>query len=253
MKESRYIELLNLYVDHQLTPAEATELESEVQSNPGRRRIYGQYCRMQKACALLFEAERSLAPKTAAAVVAFDSYGRLPSESQSFWRNGGLRVAGLAAALACAGIFGVRFLTSSPALDQGVASSSSVASVEQVVASSSPARTVVVASALPAAVAPVVETASIRVPASVRSQFQSVLVGTTLVLSRLSDADSASPSGVDLAWLNEVKLPSVRTLPEEDLAFEARPSLKQPETRGVYRSRQPFQGNAEMISFQFQR
>jgi anti-sigma factor RsiW len=51
MKESRYIELLNLYVDHRLTPEEAAELETEVQRNPARRKVYLQYCRIQKACA----------------------------------------------------------------------------------------------------------------------------------------------------------------------------------------------------------
>ena len=53
MKESKFIELLNLYVDHQISPDDAKLLESEVESNPTRRRIYRQYCQMQKACALM--------------------------------------------------------------------------------------------------------------------------------------------------------------------------------------------------------
>ncbi len=66
MKESRFIELLNLYVDQQLSPQEAAELEAELQQNPARHRTYRQYCRMQKACAELFEHERSAAPASAA-------------------------------------------------------------------------------------------------------------------------------------------------------------------------------------------
>ena len=62
MKESRFIELLNLYVDQQLSPVEAAELEAEISKNPVRRRTYQQYCRMQKACNRLFEEERAQAP-----------------------------------------------------------------------------------------------------------------------------------------------------------------------------------------------
>ena len=64
MRDSRFIELLNLYIDHQLTAAEAAELEKEISNNLERRTTYNQYCRMQKACSELFEHERSLAPSS---------------------------------------------------------------------------------------------------------------------------------------------------------------------------------------------
>src|SRR5699024_8172620 len=38
----------------------------EIQGNPARHRTYQQYCRMQKACAQLFEHERSAAPASTA-------------------------------------------------------------------------------------------------------------------------------------------------------------------------------------------
>lgn len=63
MKESRFIELLNLYVDQELSPAEAAELEAEIAASPARRRTYEQYCRMQRGCSLLFEAVRANAPE----------------------------------------------------------------------------------------------------------------------------------------------------------------------------------------------
>lgn len=66
MNEPRFIELLNLYVDQQLSPQEAAELEAEIQKNPVRHRTYRQYCRMQKACAQLFENERQTAPASTA-------------------------------------------------------------------------------------------------------------------------------------------------------------------------------------------
>ena len=62
MKESRFIELLNLYVDQELSPAEAVELEAEIAAKPARRRTYEQYCRMQRGCAMLFEKVRANAP-----------------------------------------------------------------------------------------------------------------------------------------------------------------------------------------------
>ncbi|MGA3008308.1 MAG: hypothetical protein ABSE59_10505 [Opitutaceae bacterium] len=55
MKESRFIELINLYIDRQIGPEEADELESEIARSPAHRRTYLQYCRMHRACTLLFE------------------------------------------------------------------------------------------------------------------------------------------------------------------------------------------------------
>jgi anti-sigma factor RsiW len=112
MKDSRYIELLNLYVDNQLTPGEAAELEAEVQRSPARRKLYAQYCRMHKACTLLFEADRELAPKTAAAVVAIRAAGSGggTSPSERGWSWLGWKGLGMAAAAAMAVMVGTRFL-----------------------------------------------------------------------------------------------------------------------------------------------
>jgi len=53
MKHQEFIELLNLYVDHEINDEEAARLEAEVMHNPERRKTYEQYCRIQKACRLL--------------------------------------------------------------------------------------------------------------------------------------------------------------------------------------------------------
>ncbi len=66
MKDARFNELLNLYLDHRLSAADAAELEAEVMRNPDRRRIYNGYCRMQRACHVLFENERESAPQSCA-------------------------------------------------------------------------------------------------------------------------------------------------------------------------------------------
>jgi hypothetical protein len=72
MTHREFIELLNLYVDHEISEADVERLEAEVLAHPERRAIYHQYCRMQKACATLGEQFRELAPAAPAdaAVVA---------------------------------------------------------------------------------------------------------------------------------------------------------------------------------------
>lgn len=75
MKESKFIELLNLYVDHEITAADAALLEAEVQRDPERRRVYREYCQMQKACTQFAEQFQTEAPPAPAVepatVVAF--------------------------------------------------------------------------------------------------------------------------------------------------------------------------------------
>jgi hypothetical protein len=59
MKESRFIELLNLYIDRQITAAETAELEAELQRDPKRQVIYRQYCKIHSATKLVYESFRA--------------------------------------------------------------------------------------------------------------------------------------------------------------------------------------------------
>ena len=59
MKETRFIELVNLYVDRQISPAETAELEADIQGNPRHRKIYQQYCHMHCATKLVYESFRA--------------------------------------------------------------------------------------------------------------------------------------------------------------------------------------------------
>ena len=59
MKESKFIELLNLYIDREISPEEAAQLEAAIQADPERRRVYQQYCRMHRASTVLFESFRA--------------------------------------------------------------------------------------------------------------------------------------------------------------------------------------------------
>ncbi|MFH1499843.1 MAG: hypothetical protein ABII82_18685 [Verrucomicrobiota bacterium] len=76
MKDARFNELLNLYLDHRLSEADAAELEAEVTRNPVRRRIYNGYCRMQRACNVLFESEREQAPRACSLTRALEEVNR---------------------------------------------------------------------------------------------------------------------------------------------------------------------------------
>ncbi len=53
MNKSRFIELLNLYLDNELSAEEADELLHETRRDPRRYELYLQYCRIHKACSSL--------------------------------------------------------------------------------------------------------------------------------------------------------------------------------------------------------
>ncbi|MBL9202793.1 MAG: zf-HC2 domain-containing protein [Opitutaceae bacterium] len=82
MKDTEFIELLNLYLDHELTPADCARLEAEVKANPARRGVYEQYCRMHKACSVLAADFAAVAPAADARALrtteAETASGRLP-------------------------------------------------------------------------------------------------------------------------------------------------------------------------------
>ena len=63
MKDNRFTELLNLYIDRQITAAEAADLEAEIQASPQRRAIYRQYCQMHRATTLVYDSFRAGAPE----------------------------------------------------------------------------------------------------------------------------------------------------------------------------------------------
>src|SRR3954452_15409370 len=99
MKDSEFIELLNLYLDHEISAADAARLEAEVTANAKRRQVYQQYCRMQKACKIVGE---KFVPETAAApagnVVAFE-LATAPARRTSLYAFGGLLAAAACVAL----------------------------------------------------------------------------------------------------------------------------------------------------------
>ena len=66
MKDARFKELLNLHLDHRLSPAEAEELEAALREDPARRRALRDYEAMQSACSALFARCEARAPSSEA-------------------------------------------------------------------------------------------------------------------------------------------------------------------------------------------
>jgi hypothetical protein len=59
MKDKQFLEQLNLYLDGEIDPADAAELEHEILASPARRRIYNDYCRIHRATKLVGEQFRA--------------------------------------------------------------------------------------------------------------------------------------------------------------------------------------------------
>jgi hypothetical protein len=66
MKDARFKELLNLHLDHRLSPADAEELEAAVNADPARHKALRDYEAMQSACAALFSRSETRAPSSTA-------------------------------------------------------------------------------------------------------------------------------------------------------------------------------------------
>lgn len=221
MKESKFIELLNLYVDHEITSEEAALLEAEVRSNPERRRVYRQYCQMQKACAQLGAAFHSDAPEplTAPEVVEF-------KPRRSF---------GLAA---YAGALG--------------AVAACVAAVLYVRSTSTPAPAPVSVAVAPAASPAGTQVASVMAQ---RPALQPVLGPRVLTLREQgSDSVEVTPAGYQVAfgdWMNDVRLSSVDSVLLDELRFDSRSTT--PANDRALRNVRPFQGKVEMAAVRFQK
>jgi len=53
MNRERFTELLNLYLDDEISPAELSDLMNETRRCPDRQKLFLDYCRIHKACSLL--------------------------------------------------------------------------------------------------------------------------------------------------------------------------------------------------------
>lgn len=236
MKEQRFIELLNLYIDRQISPEETAELEVELQVNPKRRAIYHQYCQIHKATKLVYESFRSVAAeqKTATAgrpgvVELFESRRR---------RNSWLYYTGGLAAAACLTFAIVRFSFST----------AEPASVPVLAAQTRPAEAV-------AAVAPAAVPAAVGQPASSLKANPISLRNTIEVPADYAALLAALREQDEERYYHGERVQTgyaVQSLFADD-AFEVRPVLTAQPGQRVFRGKQTPAQQAEFSAFQFQR
>jgi anti-sigma factor RsiW len=241
MKDSRFIELLNLYVDQQLTATEAAELEAELQHNSSSRRTYQQYCRMQKACTQLFEQERQAAPSTSTlsrALAQADQKVIAFPEQRTMWRQRGAFAVGLAAMAACVAFVLVR-QTPVPATAP-VASTPSTVAVAAVEPPVPAVQTVDIPPADPQAT-------------QLRRAYHMFLPVRQFVpvqvVSANNEAVNTSEEQPSFEWMKHVELAPMRNVNADEFALEANNSLQPP--AGLYiNNRRPEQGLYEKVAFQ---
>ncbi len=237
MNDHRFIELLNLYVDEQIGPDEAAELEAEVLRHPARRRTYDQYCRLQRGCCMLVDSARSHAPASHGFVRSLrEAERKIAASRRPAWRTAYTGMYGTAALAACVAM--VLMVNRPASVHEGTVDSLAEAG-----------RPVVVETPAPA-----VAVAMVQPPVTVSSSFdmQPALAATGLgVVRNAREAEIAANDREALEWMQRVELLPTQRVIVDDQTFEARATL-QPDNR-VFRSRHSIQGNAEFTAFQFQR
>jgi hypothetical protein len=218
MNDREFIELLNLYVDREISAEDALRLESEVVANPRRREVYDQYCRMQKACSMLSEdlIESSVSDSN---IVNFPS--------RSAWGIGPAAL-GLAAALACAvGI--VTYKIHRTNADDFAANAASLASnAVAPQAAASAARRADAEGMKPVFVVSRVPVATAQAP-----QFAAV-----------------QPTIAELNWIGNVQMPPVFTSGSQEFVMGPKTGIK---AAAIAEAPADSQEPAEMTAFRFQR
>ena len=144
MKDTHFIELVNQYIDRQISAEETAELEAEIQASPRHRKIYQQYCHMHRATKLVYESFRANAdqpvienPRRGGSIAQFEH-----NRQRSGWRYG---LVGIAAAAACFAVVVMRNGTFSHA-DAGASVASAKTAAPAVADLSSPTPQAVVLS-----------------------------------------------------------------------------------------------------------
>lgn len=104
MNKERFLELVNLSIDNEISHAEAAELESELRVNASFRRTYEQYLRLHKGTVLLFENAREGAPASPRLAQSLENAGEFATVRQqskpTWWVPAGALGTFAAAALA---------------------------------------------------------------------------------------------------------------------------------------------------------
>lgn len=232
MKDERFIELVNLYIDRQMTPGEATELEAELQADPRRRRVYQQYCRMHRATQVVYDTFRQEAGREAPQPVR-EGGSLVRLEGARHRRQRWFVAVGGMAAAACVGLFISRVM-----MDEADVGSPAAGQVAVSTPVSTPATPAIPSVPIGPASAPAsYSLVSLRNPLALEADFHAAVAA-----RRLEEAQRALTS-----------LPRGRSLFDDEV-FGSQPLLPEPNPR-TYRTRRgaPAQPATEFTAFQFQR
>lgn len=226
MKESRFIELLNLYIDQQISPEEAEELEKEIGRSPAHYRTYLQYCRMHRACVMLFENfQVSPDPLAQAKDEADGKVMAFPGRRFHVRRVAG--VAGLAVAAACIGFVAVT------QVNQQVATAPAAKPLaNEVVQVNVPAESFRVAAA----------DAPLRSP-----EFRTVFTAKKNYPTQ--NREAADPSRME--WMNRIELSPMETASNQPAMFST-PAESAPADLRFRQVRSANPSAVEMTAFEFQ-
>lgn len=135
MKDNRFIELVNLYIDRQITGEEMETLEAEMQSNPRRRAIYRQYCQMHRATTMVYESFRTEGAEQPADMLRTDAkIARFETKSSHRRKHWTYYATGLAAACVALAFARVTFTRNTATHQETVATTQSVKTVVATVA-----------------------------------------------------------------------------------------------------------------------
>ncbi|WP_404421508.1 hypothetical protein [Nibricoccus sp. IMCC34717] len=87
MNKERFLELVNLAIDHESTPQEAAEMEAAMQASPELRQLYREYVRLHLGTVALFESSREDAPATPqlSKALARANRGEFAQRRQASW------------------------------------------------------------------------------------------------------------------------------------------------------------------------
>jgi anti-sigma factor RsiW len=216
MKDPEFIELLNLYVDREISAQDALRLEAEVVANPKRREVYDQYCRMQKACSMLSDEIAEATPAPEVTIVQFPT--------QSPWHIGQFAL-GIAAAAACAvGIVTYKLHDTSrymPMPDSPVA-----------------------------AVRPVQAPTPLGLVGE--SDVMKPVFSTRVSAQRVYASDENAAPVAQLNWIGDIQMPPVFTSANSELLINPRTDIKAAALTDAPGQNAP-QEPAEMAAFRFQR
>ncbi len=231
MKDHRFIELVNLYIDRQITAEETAELEAEMQGNPRRRAIYRQYCQLHSATKQVYQSFRANATEPqAGAPTGRVITGKFARRAHPHW----IHYAGGLTAAACLAVAFVRYNASSQPATVILATAEPAPAIQVAATGPSPAPRV----EAPATVAPA--------PALVRlSNNPAAEPDYTVLLATMRQEEQQA---FDSGQILTSRTPSLF----DDGVFDAR-QVRPAFSQRVFRGKQTPGQQTELTVFQFQR